>query len=282
MGTKQIKASKPTKIERIWELDFLCGLLILLMISYHLYYFVDEFCISRYNIDHYRWVEITDPLRFWFNWGEDGNIQMVFLPNNLLTTWMLSGQDAFFVLSGISCILSRNNRKNTIRLLIAGYAFTAFTFFLAKVTGNPAKYMRFGPLLCYAYCHLIYIIALEKRNNRAIAIVALIVLILGYVQRYLYPIHTQTILLFPFGYYPEGFLTGEFMPIFPMLGWMLFGVLLGRRFYSNKQSLFPQSVMNKPTKWIQWFGKHSGIVYLGHLLLLNAVFYGIGYIFELF
>ena len=273
---------KNTYPRRIWELDALCGIVILLMIAYHLYHFVNEFCISKYQIDHYRWVNLTDPLHCWFDWGDDGRIYMAMLTPDFIQRWMMIGQDTFFLLSGISCVLSRNTTRLTIRLLVAGYAFTAFTFLLAKAVDNPAKFMKFGPLLCYAYCHLFFILLLEKRNNKTILIVALSALILGYVQRYVYPIYIDSLLLFPFGYHSETLLTGEYMPIFPMLGWMLLGVLLGRKFYSEKKSLFPNSILNRHTKWLQWFGKNSGSIYVGHLILFNVVFYGIGYAFNLF
>lgn len=263
--------------QRVWEIDALRGLMIVCMLATHLYYCVDEFCIDGfYHINSYRWVEITDPLHFWFDWGEDGVIHQAFLTPEIQHLWILAGVDGFFFVSGVSCCFSRDNMRSTIRLLIAGCFMTLFTYGLYLWTGDSARFMRFGPLMCYAFSHLIFTLFFENRSSKTLIAVAIPVLVAGYLIRYV-PICANTLLLFPLGIHPQNMTTGEYTPLLPMLGWILLGVVFGRRFYSTKKSLCPINKIDRATRWMQWFGRYSGYIYIGHILLYTFVFTIIGH-----
>ncbi len=271
----------PLKKERVWEIDALRGLLILCVLATHLYFSIDAFCINGiYQIDSYQYVEFTDPLHFWFDWDVDGSIYRAFLTPKLVSLWIYLGVDGFFIVSGISCIFSRNNLRRGIMTLIAAYIISAFTKLLAIWTGEPTQFIRFGVLHCYGYCQIIYYYLFEKRKNLVLWIGAAIALIVGYYLRY-NPVYVDTSLLYPFGFHEADVLARDYWPIFPMLGWMLLGVLLGRKFYSKKTSLFPTSCANKLTRPLQFLGRHSGKIYFTHIFIYPAVFYGIGWIFDL-
>lgn len=270
-----------TKRQRVWELDALRGLLILCVLATHLYYTVDAFCINGYyNIDSYAYVNATDPFHFWFDWGEDGVIYAAFLTGPIRSTMIALGVDGFLILSGISCQFSRDNLKGAFRLLIAGYAWTGFTFLLYLWTGEPSRFSRFGPLLCYAYCHLLYSLLLEKQNNKILLAVATMALAAGYYIEFR-PVYLDTVLLIPFGLHAEGAAIGEYAPLLPKFGWLLLGVVLGRRYYPIKKSLLPLSKVNRFTRPLQWLGRHSGTIYLSHIVIYTVVFSGIGYLFNL-
>ena len=270
----------PVRKERVWEIDALRGLLILGLLAVHLYYTVDAFCIRGiYKIDPYEYVNSSDPLHFWFDWGADGEIFRAFMPG-VFSVWNHSGVAAFFVISGISCLFSRNNLRRGIITLIAAYVLSAFTGLLAFWTEDPGQFIRFGALHCYGYCQIIYYFLFEKRKTWVLLSVALPVLVVGYYLRY-NPVYLDTPFLLPFGFRENGVAVRDYWPIFPMLGWLLCGVMFGRRFYAEQRSLFPACFLNKWTRPLQFMGRHSGKIYVAHFILYPTVFWGIGWIFDL-
>lgn len=268
--------------DRVWEVDALRGLLILCLLATHLYRCVDAFCINGYyNIDSYAWVNTTDPLHFWFDWGEDGVIRQAFLTPTIQSVWIYSGVNAFFVLSGISCMFSRNNLRRALRILGAGLFIAAFTYGLFIWTKDPTRFIRFGVLMCYASCQLIYHFLLEKRSNECLFFVAAIALAVGYYLRYHGVPAMKLPIFYIFGVHQIGDRSSDYWPILPMLGWFLLGVVLGRKYYPEKKTLLPYPLAEKLTRPLRFLGRHSGVIYVGHIVIYTAVFCGIGYLFGL-
>lgn len=267
--------------QRVWEIDALRGFLILAVLINHLNLTVNAFCIDGvYNIDSGAWAGASDPLGIWYSYTSDGVLQSARWVTELRKACTFLAVDTFFVVSGISCLFSRNNLRRGVITLIAAYGVSLFTKLLAIWTGDPGQFIRFGVLHCYGYCQIIYSLLLEKKKNKVILPVAIAVLAVGYFLRY-YPISVDTALLHPFGFYENGAEVNDYWPIFPMLGWMLLGVLLGRKFYLEKKSLFPKSCLDKLSCPLQFLGRHSGKIYLAHIFLYPGVFFGIGWIFNL-
>ena len=268
--------------ERVWEVDALRGLLILCVLVTHLYRCVEAFCIDGYyNIDSYNWVNTTDPLHFWFDWGADGIIHQAFLTPQLQDLWMKAGVAGFFVLSGISCMFSRNNLKRALITLGAGVFIAAFTYGLSVWTGDPTRFIRFGVLLCYAGCQLIYCLLLEKRSSETLFFIAALAFAIGYYFRYHGVPAMRLPIFYIFGVPQIGDQSSDYWPLLPMLGWFLLGVALGRKYYPEKKSLIRSPIAEKLTRPLQWMGRYSGIIYVSHIVLYTAIFCGIGYIFKL-
>lgn len=266
---------------RVWEIDALRGLLILGVLAVHLYYTVDAFCIrGGYNIDPYAYISVTDPLHFWFDWDENGVIFRSFLTETLRNIWFLSGVNAFFIISGISCQFSRGGVERGLKLLIAAFIVSGFTKLLAVWTDNPARFIRFGVLHCYGYCHVLYHFLLKKHSNKTLLLIALPIFIVGYYLRY-HPAYSEYALLYPFGIREKNAVTSAYWPIFPMLGWLLVGVVFGRKVYSSKKTLLPYPFLMRLTRPLQWLGRYSGQIYLAHIFIYTTVFVGIGWIFGL-
>ena len=95
-------------------------------------------------------------------------------------------------------------------------------------------------------------------------------------------INTHIALLVPFGFFEYGAPMRDYWPVFPMLGWFLIGVILGRKFYSEKKSLFPNQMDQKWHRPLRFFGRHSGLIYCGHMVVYTLVFCSIGHIFNLY
>ena len=275
---------KENKLEkkRVWEIDALRGFLILSVLAYHLYMTVEAFCIDGYyNISSVNYVRFTDPLFFWFRMDEAGKIVRSVFPNFAVKYMQPLWVDIFFVVSGISYGFSRNNLKGGIRLLCAALFVSAFTKILVWYTGDESQFIRFGVLHCYAACHLIYYYLLEDRSDKAILLAAVISLILGYYLHQ-HPIYTNSALLVPFGIYEYGAIVRDYWAVFPMLGWFLFGVIIGRHWYKEKETRFPGQECRKWHKPLQFLGRHSGLIYCGHMVVFTILFCGIGHIFNLY
>lgn len=272
----------PQRLGRIWEIDALRGLLILCVLATHLYYTVDAFCIDGYyNIDSYAYVNTTDPLHFWFDWGEDGEIYKAFLPDKVREVWVRLGVDCFFVISGISCMFSRNNLKSGIRLLCAAAFISLFTKLIAVFTEDEHQFIRFGVLHCYAVCHLIHYFFFESRSDKLLALVAVLSLVVGYLLRH-YGVYSNLVLLVPFGIREHGVTMRDYWPVFPMLGWFLIGVVIGRHQYIEKKTKYPKLESKKWHRLLCFFGRFSGLIYCGHIVAYTLIFCGIGYIFDLY
>lgn len=268
--------------KRVWEIDAWRGFLILAVLINHLNFTVNAFCINGYYmIDSARWAALSDPLGVWYTRSADGTIQsapwVLWLRSNLT----YPAVDTFFIISGISCLFSRNKKKRAFIILGAGLFVAAFTYGLAVWTGDPTRFIRFGVLFCYAGCQLIYCYLLEKRSNETLFFVAAIALAIGYYLRYHGVPATRIPIFYIFGVPQIGDQSSDYWPLLPMLGWFLVGVVFGRKYYSKKQSLIPSARADKITKPLQWMGRYSGIIYVSHIILYTVIFCGIGYIFGL-
>lgn len=270
-----------TKRQRVWEVDAMRGFLILAVLINHLNMTVNAFCINgAYNIDSTVWASVSDPLGVWYTYTADGVLQSATWVKILREVCTYPAVSAFFVISGISCLFSRNNLRRGLVTLAAAYIISIFTKLLAVWTGDPNQFIRFGVLHCYGYCQIIYYFLFEKRKNKLIFPVAILALLVGYYLRY-NPISVDTSLLLPFGFYENDVPASDYWPIFPMLGWLLCGVLIGRKFYLEKKSLFPTCLLNKWTRPLQFLGRHSGKIYIVHIFVYSIVFLGIGWLFGL-
>ena len=269
--------------KRVWEIDAYRGFLMLLLVCNHLNFTVEAFCINGYyqNFDSYAWVNITDPLHFWFDWGADGVIFaspfISFLQRYLNEPVVAT----FFIISGISYRFSRDNFKGGIRLLCAAAFISVFTMLLVWYTGDEGQFIRFGALHCYACCHLIYYFLLEERSDKVLLLTAAVSLVVGYYLR-LEPVYSNFALLVPFGVREYGATLRDYWPVFPMLGWFLLGAVIGRHRYQEKETRFPMHEHRKWHKPLCFLGRHSGLIYCGHMVVYTIVFCGIGHIFNLY
>lgn len=268
--------------DRVWELDALRGFLILSMLIEHLIYTVQAFCINGYyHIDPYRYVELSDPLRCWFYWNEDGIIHLRGWTSFLITNCTYPTVDTFFIISGIACLFSKNNLKRSLITLGAAAFVAAFTYGLSVWTGDPTRFIRFGVLACYTFCQLSYVYIFEKLDSKWLLISAIPIFVIGYYLRYVGVQATRLPIFYIFGVPQIGDQSSDFWPVFPMLGWFLLGVVLGRKFYSEKKTLLPWRIPERLTRPLQWLGRWSGVIYVSHIVIYTAVFCGIGYIFGL-
>jgi len=245
------------KKERAYELDFLRGVAMIIMLWMH-------FCWDiryEFHVDAFEYLKAD-----WF-W--------TFLhPFNLVL---------FVGVSGVCCSFSRNNIKRGIKLLAVALAFTTGTLI-------ATKFFHIDCLIIFNVLHLlalsIFIYALvifvEKKfkinPNLTNALLgffgALIIAIGGEISRMDYC--TNCVLVFPLGINVSGMPSqADFMPIFPWLGVFLLGALVGRTCYQEKKSLVPtdNKIVRGISAPVEFLGKHSLFIYIVHQPIMYGVLY---------
>lgn len=242
---------------RFWEVDFLRGWAIVLMVLYHLTYDLNYFGV--YEVDMHQ--------GFWF-----------YLARFIVTLFLL--------LVGISLILSHfyairtgradqfNTRliKRSARLFGIALGITIISYFLI---GNG--FIVFGVL------HFIAIALLFSypflRLHRLNIIFGLLFISIGL---YLQDLSVNFPWLIWIGLVPKDFYSLDYVPIFPWFGVMLLGMALGDLFYKdyNRKFSLPEHSDSILARSLSYIGRNSLIIYLVHQPILIALLYAIGYTYH--
>ena len=239
---KKVDVSK-----RIWEIDFLRGLSIILVVGYHL----------LYDLGAYVGIE-----RF-LGWSTD------------LTTvaWVVAQHffaGLFIVLSGTSSTLSRSNTRRGFRLLVVAIAVTAVTYVF-----DPASAIWFGILQLLAVSILIFGALFERAKAITCAVWGVFFLALAPVVHLLKKSMTIDFdWLLPLGIHSPGYSSFDYFPLIPWFGVFLIGAALGRSVYAPRQSLLP---LRLPQTFVNAAGRHSLLIYILHQPVILAVLYVLGY-----
>ncbi|MEN6310657.1 MAG: heparan-alpha-glucosaminide N-acetyltransferase [Acidobacteriota bacterium] len=237
---------KAADSRRIWEIDFLRGLAIILMVGYHLLFDLGEFR------------GVKSFLGFSTN-----------LSSAAWTAAQLFFAGTFVVLSGISSTLSRSNVKRGLKLLAVSLLVTAATYVF-----DPASAIYFGILQCLAVSILIYGAAFDKAGPAACAISGALVIVLGAaLQSWTKGMTIRFDWLLPFGIHSPSFSSFDYFPVFPWLGIFLAGAALGKSVYASRRSLVP---LRLPETFVNWAGRHSLLIYIVHQPLIMGVLYIMG------
>lgn len=216
---------------RIWELDFLRGFAILIMLYGHFMYDLAEIAS----------IPVVYEYGFTYYLGRVG----AFL---------------FISVSGISCVLSRSNLKRGLKLLLIALALSGITYLL-----GPEFFIKFGILHFLSTCMIFYpIVSKFKIPAWIYIILGAASLILG---KFLSSINDPTGgLLFPLGIINPDFESADYYPIFPYIGIFILGIAFGQLFYKKeKKSLLGVSYIHD---LLAFAGRHSLFIYLVHQPLL--------------
>jgi uncharacterized membrane protein len=231
---------------RIWEIDFLRGLSVVLMVCYHLLFDLGEFVgIERF-----------------LGWSTDLS----------KTAWTIA--QAFFaglfvVLSGISSTLSRDNIRRGLRLLAVSVLVSAATYVF-----DPESVVFFGILQCLAVSMILYGAAFEKARPVVCAALGAVVIglsaALPAVNR---AMAVRTDWLMPFGITSPSFSAFDHFPLVPWLGIFLAGAALGKTLYASRRSLLPWRL---PPTFVNFAGRHALLIYIVHQPVIMAALYALG------
>jgi len=231
---------------RIWEVDFLRGLSIILMVGYHLLFDLGEF----------------RGVRSFLGFSTDLSSR----------TWVaaeLFFAALFVVLSGISSTLSRSNVRRGLKLLAVSLLVTAVTYAF-----DPAQAVWFGILQCLAISILVYGAAFAKARPAACAAWGAVVLGLGAALPAVKgALAVRFDWLLPFGLHSPSFSSFDYFPLIPWLGVFLVGAAAGKSVYAARRSLLPWRV---PVTFVNIAGRHSLLIYIIHQPVIMGVLYLLG------
>lgn len=188
------------KSNRIWEVDFLRGTAILLMVVFHLVVDLKDFYSSS--------VEYLTG--FWFYVGKLSAILFIFT-------------------AGISATLSTATPKHGLKIFLWGMILTLVTYFY-----NDQTYIRFGIL------HFLGVSIFSYRLIAEFAwtwlnFAGLFLFVIGYMFT---PLITDSPYLFPLGFVKANFQSIDYYPLIPWYGIFLIGAATGKKHYRNKASRF--------------------------------------------
>ncbi len=274
---KEVKVSK-----RVWEIDFLRGICILLMVFDHLMWQIHDFIWKYFDIGG--WSNPNIP-SFLVGYHEFGSW---YYTNNFRIVFRLMVLFIFFFISGISINFSKNNTKRGLICIGCGLIITLVTSILCgfKVLNPQDSLISFGVLSCLGTSILItyylkkLVYKLSNNNFKiwivVVGITSWILILLGEYFKIQFPsYHLDVnspvsfiigILGNIFGFSNFG---GDFFPLVPFLAYMLLGSLCGELIYKNKESLF-----KKEPKWCKCFsyvGKKTLWIYLLHIPLITLI-----------
>lgn len=280
---KSIFARK-SPVGRIWEIDFLRGLCVFLMIIDHIAIMLaTQFGPVWYGTGMMSSSDFGAKLCSVFLWYCTSSLRAVGHPIVVFI---------FFAISGISCSFSRSNLKRGLTLAVVSILYTLVTYILS-ITIDNTLLVTFGVLHFYAVCILSWeiICRICKNNKVAKTIVSGFIVILVAVLYYCYkaPATTPQWLFWiwprrhPDGtaslFYQQGKVSpGDLFNLVPYASFFFAGTFLQPLLYSKRRSLLPalDRGWHRPFTFL---GRHAISIYLTHIILVAVILCLISYIF---
>lgn len=235
---------------RLWEIDFIRGIAIILMIVFHFIYDLNHFSVIYYKL----WIG----------------------PFAYAASFIAS---VFVILVGISLTISYNKRKTTydlkdiriqfmkrgLKLFSLGLIITLISFIII-----PERFVIFGILHCIGISILLAIPFLSY--IRLNLLIGSILIILGlYLRLFTFDFS----FLLPFGFLPPNYFTIDYFPLLPWFGVVLVGIAFGHIFYpegKRRYHLSDRLSLGFPEK-ICFVGRHSLPIYFLHQPILVGVIF---------
>lgn len=242
---------------RLSEIDFFRGAAILLMISFHVMFYLKQFGIDSVANE----IELS---RLFWDWYP-----------NLSST-------LFLILVGVSAVLKVKHRKlsfrsfhkRTVHILCYSALVTAAT---AIVT--PRYTVYFGVLHCIGAS--LIVVTPFLRFAYFSLVLGTLLLVTG---EFIRGISVSTAWFIWAGLVPPKFSMGDYFPLIPFSGLVFIGVFIGqlayvkRSFSLDDHPRLKTIVTSRPGACLQYLGKHSLLIYLAHHPLLIGAFYCFGLI----
>ena len=284
MGSVQKQDKKTERIKkirgRIWELDFLRGICIILLV-------LDHAMITISSVFYSTWRESTHPFfvklaRFAYQFCAErlvfSEFEWIYGVRNMIRPWVVA---MFFVLCGISCAFSRSNLKRGIKLAMVAMIYTGLSYLIEVIVPDMSGFLvMYGVLHMLATCILLFsLIELACRKDIVSALVALALgcfiffFLDGYLASLPSPEKDSILSIIHVNLTAYGlrqFSPGDYFPLIPNFAFFLWGVFFGKTIYRRKKSLLPflDGKWNRP---ILFLGRHTLLIYVLHVAIISGI-----------
>lgn len=236
--------------ERFWEIDFIRGFAIILMIGFHILYDLNYFKITDYPIY-----------------------------SGILLYIARVSAAIFVILVGVSLSISYSKVKNILttnkiilKYLKRGCITIVFGIIISIISWFyiPKGYVIFGILHFIGTSIILSLIFLRYRLFNIVF--GIIIIILGL---YLRTLTFDFNYLIPLGFIPNNYWSIDHFPLLPWFGIILIGITIGNILYPNKIRKFEIIDRSKNTivKLFCFLGRNSLIIYFLHQPIIILLIY---------
>lgn len=226
------------KEERINELDIIRGLCMIGVLMSHLWFDLEMF------------------------------FPMPALPDAVIFIFQ-NGGILFVIISGLCSTLGKRNLRRGMIVFLCGMLITGVTFLLAQYENDPGIVVRFGILHLIGICMILSPL-MDRLPRPMLPFLILFMIIAGIIFQNRY---VESPYFFPLGLITREFSSGDYWPLFPNLGYFLFGRVIGYRLYPVKEPIFPNLQNRFPV--FSFLGRYSLFVYLLSQPIIITIIYGI-------
>lgn len=240
--------------QRFWEIDFLRGIAIIMMVLYHLLYDLHYF--ADYNVNVYS--------GFWMYFARITAIIFLFLVGLSL---------------GVSFSRTKKIHENRNKLFIKYLRRGLKVFFWGLIITLVTRIFLGNAFVIFGILHLIgisIILAYPFRKLRYwnLLIGFLFIFLGAYLKGFSFDFYWLSWL----GFRPAQFYSVDYYPLLPWFGVVLIGIFFGNLLYSDSTRRFQLADISffSGIKVFCFLGKHSLLIYLLHQPLIIAVLYLFG------
>ena len=244
--------------KRVHEVDFLRGVLIIIVLIDHL--------LNNFLLNTETWYHITNNV-FWH-----------YFYNGMVFYWDSVARQiirylcliAFCTISGVSCAFSRNNWKRAGEMILVFALLAVGSNLLEawKFLGDTDCIIDFNVIGVLAFSTLFYCFVQNQSWKGLLASALCWFLFVTYGMALIKSIPGTMNARVPSLIEPN-FSTADWMPITPYIFFFFLGALLSYFVYDDKKSKLPRHEWERPFCFV---GRYTLYIYLGHQVVLIPVF----------
>lgn len=262
---------------RIWELDFIRGVCVLLMVFDHIIYDLAYIFGPAWSQEA---GGSNQALKYLVSAARAFNNSAFHTQAQHIVVWI------FCLICGISCYFSRSNLKRGIMVAIFAFLITVVTKAI-----DDFLYVRFGILHMFAVAILLWwvIDTLCRHKKLRTATVCLVlgiaIIVLNEVFMAMYEENEEVFSKTSDWYFlgewmtHSDFASADYYPVFPSVGYMLIGSFVGYVLYSKRRSLLPRLGRYDWHAPFDMWGRMALWVYVFHQVVVASILALISYIF---